>query len=350
MKVVTALLPLSMPLVLVACLGGGGGNGSNGPLALDSRPTPFTSFEDITANSLVEGTAATSVNYAADIVPASVPPRPDLAGVLTTTGSSALRFLTGDEIEPDDPADDPAFEFGGLRLTVNVPGRSPLIADFLDEADGAGVGLTAGRFVAFEIADDVDAVTDRLYLDQNDDLSYLTYGIWEFGIGGESVDFGGAAWGASTPLDGAGSMPLAGEATYTGDLIGHNVRGGSTAIYVADTTIAVDFGAAQDQLTFSSTNTRTLLDDTPDFGLNILPTQATISGNTFSSSEAIDLQARLDNPLLDLAYDGSFSGTFFGPEAAEAGGWFDVVGTGSVGTGDRYFGSFGGVRGAITPP
>jgi hypothetical protein len=320
MKLKTVLVPLTMPLLLAACLGGGGGSGGggggssggqSGPLTLDSTPTDFTSFSDITANSLVEANAASSVNYRADIVGVDV----ERDGDLSNDGST-LRSLYSDSATVPE----------AVRLTVNLPADETIVRDFEDPATPLGAGDSADRFAALEIND--GGVTDRLSLNVGEDLNYLSFGLWELDLGQPSIDVGGAAWGATTP-----TMPLAGTATYEGDLIGYNVLAASTTTYVADSTLAADFGAGT--VTFSSSNTVNLETGAPAAGFNITPTAGTISGNGFSGS----------NPQIAAdpgAFVGSFGGNFYGPDAAEAGGWFELSNpfTGN----DRYFGSFGGAE------
>ncbi len=328
MRFKIALLPLTMPLVLAACLGGGGGSGGSssgqsGPLTLNSTPTDFTSFSDITANSLVEADAASSVNYSADIVGGEV----ERDGDLSNDGST-LRSLYSDSATVPE----------AVRLTVNPPADETVVRDFEDPATALGTGASEDRFAALEIND--GGVTDRLSLNVGEDLNYLSFGLWELDIGQASIDVGGAAWGAVTPTVGTGAMPTVGTATYEGDLIGYNVLAADTITYVADSTLVADFGAGPGTVTFSSSNTVNLATGVANPDFDITPTTGTISGNGFSG----------DDPQIAAPggiFVGSFGGNFYGPDAAEAGGWFELS---NPGTGnDRYFGSFGGERGAIVP-
>lgn len=327
MRLKTALLPLTMPLVLAACLGGGGGNGSSSgqsdPLTLDSTPSQFTAFSDIEANSLVEATAATSVNYAADVVGGNV----DRDGDLSFEGA-ALRILSGDPIDPDDP--DAGLEFDGLRLTVDLPADATLVRDFMDEP------TEVGAYGRFAIENEAEDETDVLHLNEGEDLDYMTFGVWEIGLGEETIDMGGAAWGALTPTAGDNPMPATGEASYAGELIGYNFTGGATTVYIADSNLAADFDA--DTVSLTASNTRALIGGAGAPGLDIVASPGTISGNGFTGT-AINLQAQVDDPLLD--FDGQYGGAFYGPDAAEAGGWFEVSNTDNN---DRYFGSFGGAE------
>jgi hypothetical protein len=323
MKLKTALLPLTMPLLLAACLGGGGGGGGggssggqSGPLTLDSTPTTFTSTADITTNSLVQATTTESVNYRGDIVGGDL----EVTGDLSFEGSVLRQLFTTSTTEPE-----------ATRLTVNLPASQTVVRDFEDPAAAVGTGASASRYVAYEIDD--GGVTDRLQLNVGEGLTYLNFGLWELDLDQTTVDIGGAAWGATTPLSGTGAMPIAGTATYEGDLIGYNVLAASTDTYVADSTLAADFGAGT--VTFSSANTVNLATGAAAAAFNIAASTGTITGNSFSG---VDPQL-VGNP--PGTFDGSFGGNFYGPDAAEAGGWFEIRNTGNS---DRYFGSFGGAE------
>ena len=366
MKFKTALIPLTMPFLLAACLGGGGGGGSGGggsssaqadPPTLDSTPSSFTSFSDLGPNELVEAEAGGgSLNYSADVDEDG-----DVAqdGEETTLGSTLL-ILTGPAIEDAEPdsfsvaaegEDEPDFDVEALRLTIDLPNGETLTADFTAEEDGPGdSALFVGeRQVTIQVEDgdnpdqfidNVIDVTDRLYVTDDDELDYMTFGIWEIGEGLDSVDLGGSAWGNPTSVDqdAVNPMPLAGTAEYEGGLIAHNVRSEETRIYTATSLLVADF--TEGEVTFSSTGTQRLdgFDAEPEL-LDIEPTTVSIEGNTFSS-DTIDIAAPGN-------FEGGFGGAFYGANAAEAGGWFNVTNTDND---DRYFGSFGGKRGDIVPP
>lgn len=313
-----ALLPLTMPLVLAACLGNGGGGGGSG--SSSSLPS-FTSFPALEPNAVVVASTGSSVNYAADVDGGFVDREGDI-----TVQSSSLRIQTGDQVEQFSP------EFEALRLTVNVPEGRAFVRDFVEETDSI-------NFIRrFDIVDEEEQVTDRLHVVADiGPPSYTAYGIWEVGIGGESVDMGGAAWGALTPTVGDGSMPTGGTVGYRGFLLGHNVRDDGTTAYVARSELVANFD--DDTVTFSSNFTAELGNPTnSNPGLDIVGGEGEISGNGFSGM-TIDLRAAVDDN--SLSFDGSFGGNFFGPEAVDAGGWFEVTNTDNN---DRYFGSFGAME------
>ena len=344
MKYKTVLVPLTMPLVLAACLGGGGGSGGSGW-------RNFTSFENINPNQRVQfQSGGGSVNYAGTAAApgASV----DRAGTYSKEGAR-LRVRFGDLPEPlegEDPDPDAIPDIRSLELRVNLPdGTVTRTFDGESIADVGG-GLAADRFIVLEIESEpvgeVPAVvTDRLYVVDFEELGleYMTFGLWELGLDGTSRNIGGAAFGALTPVSGTNSMPAIGTATYTGELIGYQVQATSTVVHVADSTLVADFAAPT--VTFSSSGTRRLVDGVDASNLNIAPSPADITGNTFRGNVSL---AGTD------CCPGEFGGAFFGPEAAEAGGWFEVTNINPAegfedNLNDRYFGSFGGKR-DIPPP
>ena len=324
MRLKTARLSLILPLALAACSSGGGGGSSSGG---QSGPGPFVSFSAIGANSVVQAqSGGQSVNYRAAVAGGNVSRDGDIIQQTAT-----LRFETGNLVDPNDPS---SAEIEARRLTVNVPGVDPLVRDFTALPEGVGAGDAAGRFGAYESEDE----NHRLYLNQDDDLDYMTYGIWELGLGQASIDIGGAAWGALTPTAGENPMPISGSATYEGDLIGYNVRATTTDIYVARSILEASFTGGGGTVTFSSTETRNLATGNMNSVFDIEETSGTISGNTFSGTG-------LSLNVAGASFDGDFGGAFFGPDAAEAGGWFELRNTGGGEfLNDRYFGAFGGAK------
>ena len=336
MKVKTILVPLTMPLVLAACLGGGGGSGGSNERVL---------FE-----------SGAALDYAAAVG--------DDTGNIDT-GTPVISKVDAEAV----------FRFGknrktirSVNLTVKDEDDELFQRDF-DGKTGVEVGAVevAGRFFALEnVALDLDGnprldtdnepiVNDRLYVvdrrndnfgaNRDEQLEYMTFGLWEIGLADKNVNIGGAAFGDLSPVTDTGSMPDTGTATYRGDLIGYNIlTSGATTVYVADSFLEANFAAPSPSVTFSSSGTRNLATGVEDPGFNLVETTGAINGNTFSGSglTIADLAGQAGNED-----SGSFGGAFFGPEAAEAGGWFEMR---NLGNSDRYFGSFGGQRGAIDVP
>ena len=342
MKCKTVLVPLTMPLLLAACFGSSSSSGSSW--------RNFTSFENINPNQRIQfQSGGGSVNYAGTAAaPGGLVGRD---GVYSNEGAR-LRVRYG-----PDTSDEPDFvEFGidSAELTVNLPDGAQVVRTFDGDNVVPVVGAAFDEARIFALDDDGEPipgdVTDRLYAADVDaqGLEYMTYGLWELGLDGTERNIGGAAFGALTRVSGTDSMPTLGTARYDGELIGYNVIDDRTRIYVADSRLDADFDLRT--VEFRSTGTQLLVgvDSEDPTRFNILPTEGTITGNTFSGSglTIAALPPTTDDPPVPTG-GGSFGGAFFGPEAAEAGGWFEMR---NLGNSDRYFGSFGGQRGAIDVP
>ena len=127
-------------------------------------------------------------------------------------------------------------------------------------------------------------------------------------------------------------MPNFGDATYNGNWVA-NIR---EADEQGDGTITRETG--------TSSMTADFVKDTVKVNLSGLATLAgAISGNTFSGDNQPTLSTTLPGGLANADdFMGSFSGGFFGPSAAEAGGVFDYESDGSKN--GAFRGSFGGVQ------
>lgn len=307
MRRLPALAPSSLPLLLAACLGGG--NSGDGISA-------FVSFDDIDADSVVDVPSQTAVNYNGAFAAGEIDATNE-----EETGSSTLR-LTYDE----------SSDVSAFRLTNTFPVRGTVVTTFSDAPVDAGTNdelLLATRLEGATPA-------DRAWIYQGDNgnlpFSYMTFGIWELGIG-DDTDLGGAAWGS--PATAATVTAQAGAVAYTGRLLGTQIQGGAdpTGPYrmlEADATITADFDA--NTVSLASANTQ-LLGQAVAAPLDIVTdTPADIAGNSFGNNGIIRiLGAEADT-------EGQFGGQFFGPAADEVGGWFNVENTGNN---DRYFGAFG---------
>lgn len=308
MRRLSVLAPLSLPLALVACFGGGGDGGSGVPL--------FTSFDDIEANSVVDVPSESAINYNGTIAGGEIDAENE-----PETGSSTVR-LTYDENA----------ELSAARLSNAFPLRGDSVTDFTDPPVETGTNdelLLATRLDGIDPADRV-----WVYQGPNGNLpfTYMTFGIWELGIGGDT-DLGGAAWGS--PAEAATVTARAGAVNYTGRLLGTQIQAGAdpTGTYrflEADATLTADFDA--NTIALASSNTQ-LVGQAGNIGLNIVTdTPAEIAGSSFGANGII----RIDGA--QGVTEGTFGGQFFGPAADEVGGWFDVD---NVTNNDRYFGSFG---------
>jgi hypothetical protein len=321
--------PLALSLLLAACSGGGGGGGGGVSLPLNGPVVPFTAFSAIAPDTVVGfespeiddglgGFLPSSVNYQAA--------RDDITGV---DGNGTLT----DEVAGLNLYVDALTDPEQARLTVDLPVDPDLVTDFTAAPAAAGID---DDFVQFTNPGAVAPFADRLTLYLPDDpaaeLEYMTFGAWALGMESPTANLGGAAFGRlTTDVEMAGVPVL--NATYDGGLLGTFVEpGGDVSYYEADSQLGVDF--FNGLVTIASTNTRDIDTGVPLGGLDIFNNgDAVINGNAFTGG-SFGIVADGLNPT------GEFGGAFYGPNAEEAGAWFEIDRPG-IG---RYFGSLGGKR------
>ena len=181
----------------------------------------------------------------------------------------------------------------------------------------------------------------QVTVDNTADYTHIHYGLWNglTGIGDNVVDDLGTGFvtaissgtGMTDPDHAAeGGMPNSGEATYNGNWVA-NIQ---EADKQGDGTIRRHTGTSSMLANFGK--------DTVKVNLSGLATLAgAISENTFSGDSQPTLNNTLPGGLANTDdFMGSFSGGFFGPDAAEAGGVFDYASDGSKN--GAFRGSFGG--------
>ncbi len=172
--------------------------------------------------------------------------------------------------------------------------------------------------------------------------SYMEFGAWskvapkvdgnaQFDYRYESIggSYLASLNGAATPV---ANLPTSGGATYTGQvtgfLQGHGVDG-QIGKFDGDVDIIADFLDAS--ITMDMVSTRG----------NSLVLTGSIQGNTFSGTH---IERMSDTPVLQAeGAMANMKGGFFGVQAGEAGGVFEIVGGRAQNPG-RMFGAFGGKK------
>ena len=183
----------------------------------------------------------------------------------------------------------------------------------------------------------------QVTVDNATGYKHLHYGLWN-GLSGSDAntitDLGvgfvtalSSGMGMTDPdHDTDSGMPNFGGATYDGD-------------YVANVQAADEEGDGPiGRFSGTSTVTADFVKDEVGVVLSGLATlEGDISGNTFSGDGKPTLNATLPGGLVNADdFMGSFSGGFFGPSAAEAGGVFDYASKDNKN--GAFRGSFGGAR------
>jgi hypothetical protein len=254
----------------------------------------------------------------------------DLTAGGVVTGASNLNAITGTIAPGSD---------GGFVLALSDGGATRMLSflassqqtDPMAALVGAGGGVY--RMAALrDVADEVDLVAGRSH-----DLSYARFGQWaESSNAGQRLEFGVFHAGSETPL---AQVPTAGTATYRGATSGMAIDGGvALRIFSASMTLTADFagstlsGTARNFSAIQLTGSQTGQPSVPPF--NQLDLSGTIAGSGFTGAAAS--AATTAGPGT-----GTFEGRFYGPQALEAAGTWNVENaSGSM----KAWGSFGATR------
>ncbi len=229
-------------------------------------------------------------------------------------------------------------DLAGLKV-----GNTALSLDFhrLGDVTGGGGRESVGSVLNSEdvFVGHIDAHWNR----QTDTVArfdHMSYGAWATGTavprpgGGVDYTFDGVGGAYLTALDDArtpaAAMPVSGTATYLGQSIGfvqgHGV-GGDIGRFIADVEMTADFANAA--MTVDMLTTR---------GMRVVLGGA-IQGNAFSGST---IQQMSPNSLIEVqGATAQMMGGFYGTDAVEAGGVYEIVG-GRAQYPGRVVGAFGG--------
>ena len=173
---------------------------------------------------------------------------------------------------------------------------------------------------------------------------YQTFGAWLTGRRTGKGVWGVASWGARENMTGLLDMPApkSTTATYNGDTIGYAKVGDDIGRVQSSLKIETDFSAAD----FETTNTKFAavpgrFKAAPELDLDgsgwvVVDGPSFLHGSLVGKVDTSDVQLR-----------GRFHGTFFGPNAEEVGGSFevkDIAGSGESDVDVVYTGSFGAKR------
>ncbi len=276
-------------LALAAC---GGGDG-------DPVPIAFTSFTDLPANGTVVINGATKsaafVTYAGGWV--------DLGPVTDNANATATVTLSNDVLTKL------ALVNTGADITIDE-GQGGAFADFGPII--AGTSASAEQVII--LVDDEDA-----------GFNYQTHGIWISGYGTGSGFAAAGTFGNATA-----QLPASGTASYSGLATGLLTNQSGAAVTVAGLTASTDFNTVNIQ----TTGTQLVdLDTGADLGLRPdldFSGSGPISGTGFTATIM----------SAGLAGSGEADGQFYGPNAEEIGGTYEM--DGFVDPYQTLGGSFGG--------
>jgi len=294
----------SAAAALGGCAGSGGGGGSMPPFG---SAVPFTQFSAIAANQQVAmqgmSTVVTGTNTGATINTVSSPS--------TDTSSTTARL-----------------GYDGSRALSAVSILTPASISF-SKAAGDSFACASGTCTLKNAAGTAQMIViDPVTLPLG--WNFQTFGVWDRTTTTTAFDAGAFSLGNATP---GAAIPTVGTATFTGLANGFVATTGGQAFFTTATMTAnANFGTQS--IAFSTTNTQTVsltngvTGAAPQF--NLTGTFTYIPGNNLFAGA-------LATP--GNAMTGTGTGRFFGPQAQEIGGNYNLSGGGS-----SMIGAFGGKR------
>jgi hypothetical protein len=293
-------------LLLSACGGGGGGAVSSAP-PTTLVTTPLTKWSDVQGTTNVEAKGVgKQLPYTYDTVNRRI------SGISDTATDTAVRAV---------------FMFEDSLLTqVTIDSGGSL-------AGGPTSVLAADQDFVMAVSNTTNNSSKAVVSNPTSGAwNYQSFGVWENGLNTTNRTVGVFSVGNNTGT----AIPVSGEATFTGKVIGSYINPlGQGNTVLADLNVGVDWGAKS--LSFTTTNTQ-------------------ISSNP--TTVAFSLAPSLDMTNQTLIYSGTangFSGTlttegglfgdttgqFYGPDAEELGGVFALSSSTSV---ETYSGAYGAVQ------
>lgn len=290
---------LALPLIVAACAGGGGGGGGS---ASTSPAANFTNWSALGPNSTI-----------------------------TAAGSSTQLSYTqsGDTVSPSSGTQSAT----GASVTVGLNAAGDLSTFALQSGQGASFTLDRAKGDSFNDFT-VNGIPVSYLQSKNgqneatlsNGFEYQGFGVWATGIGTGSGNAGAVSVGSVTP---ATNIPTTGSATFSGTTIGTLTVNGIPDNFVASSTSKVDFAART--IAYSTAGTTILgTGGASAAGLNMSGLFVYNAGsNQFSGAVATG----------NGAFKGSALGNFYGPNANELGGTYNMTGASGV-----MFGGFGGKR------
>ena len=320
-------------------------------------PSPFVAAppNDNTGTGLVP--EPPDEDGAADTIPTGT------VEVLYAQANAALGFASGSADELSPPAADAQTATRTATGVAGIPRMAGVIARAFDESEGTQPSLyyiDTGVTDNSTGADDDGIDQTRIFLERRvigntvtydlvfvrqvtlDDakaFEHIHYGLWNGISGRDANTVADLGIGFVTALaDGDGmtavdDMPNVGTVTYDGNWVANVQRAaarGDGEISRRDGSATIMANVENNEIDVTLTNLATL--------------EGMIDGNTFSGTKATLADSNMTTDGIQAMYgldgtgkfEGSFSGGFFGPRAAEAGGVFDFS------TEDNHEGAFRG--------
>ena len=296
--------------VAIAACSSGSGSSTSGSNLVSTPPPPPPAPPAPSSNASLSNLTVSEEFYAASAtIAGEIGILPSIITGATVASSEFDAQSTSSTISYDAGADSFRVEVGvGPRALTQTFAPANIVAA---ESDATITTYDAGdtRFVL---------------LNANDptlDLSYVTLAAWvDANAGGSDSLIGFSVFGVETPF---ADVPTTGTATYTGEVSGGMVEGGTLYNFIGVATVDADFAA-------------TSVDTTLDIGRAPLGSSAYLPWATIESTAGISQFTNSvsgnDTASFGAAAtitampgaSGSLSGRFFGPNAEEVGGEFSI--------------------------
>jgi len=258
--------------------------------------------------------------------------------------------------EVDKPGDTHMYgtsQTGSFTSTTSKIEGSPQLANvtITYDKDGKIIKITlakGGTDLSWDIAkgDEIDAEEEFIFVsnkedtknalfsnpsDPNEQFYYQTYGVWMTEETSGSGKFGAISMGNRTRVDDL--QKLTGKASFTGSSTGIYINGSDQ--YLATSSVDVDVDFSKRELDFNTYGTSTI---------NLAHLDTDVPQNNSDLDMAGQLKYTTHNEftgpvIASGGMTGSSTGHFYGPNAEEVGGVFDLKGTG-----ETYIGAYGGKR------
>jgi hypothetical protein len=300
--------------LLTGCMGGGGGftiwDGDLGDIDYNgSSSHPFIKWSDVTAPDAVDFDGLSSDgSYTAPAPGFSVTSITDNG---FSIGSKATIVYDG----------------GGSITSIAI--QTPVTTVIWKESDGDLIDDSGAIIGVRNVVGSKAALVSNA-LDPSVGWEYQTYGVWATGLGQGAGTYGAISVGVPTA---GSSIPLIGDATFTGSTVGGYVDPAGT-YFLTSGSVSVDADFVNRSLDFSSASTQTInpssFATSPAPNLNMTGT-LTYAPGTNSFGGGVTTVGGLT---------GTSTGQFYGPNAEELGGVFFLTGDGV----EMYDGSYGAKR------
>lgn len=316
MKKTALLIPLSIipvSVLLVGCAGGGG-SAVGSVVSVPVAPTTIRDNSPVLLDAI-----SNEVDYRAiEVIIGGVP--------------ESKAILTEDRGISKTSTANLTYDSGGNLSKLVITPNSALGSSISWDVASGGAGAAVPSTTDYIVLNDAGNTYDVLAVDPNTSaFDYQTFGVWATGKDPAAAEgtIGVLSAGLKTP---AASVPAAGGPTFTGKLLGFHVDTGGVGRFVTGT-VSIESNFSARTLLFSTTGTSAII---PSIGVASAKSSLDMTG-TLTYAAGTNLFVG-NNVSTVGGLTGDASGAFYGPNAEEIGGVFNVKAASGV---EFYSGSFG---------